>query len=103
MELLEVRANMDHHHRQLDLWVELEAHLNDAQLTEAKACHTATAIALHQTHVDSIFALNCEVTEEEGQKCQAFMRKLSATLHACPSKDCWALMYPLQLLAGVGP
>ena len=58
---------MDHHCRELDLGVELAAHLNDAQLTKAKACHTDTAIALYQNHMDSISALNCKVTEEGGE------------------------------------
>ena len=86
--------------RELDLRAELAAHLNDTQLTKAKAHHAATATTLQWAHLDSISALNHEVTEEEGQKCQAFMGKFSATLQACPSEDHWALMYPLQLLAG---
>ena len=31
---------------------------------------------------------------EEGWKCQAFTKKFSATLWACPMEDHWALMYP---------
>ena len=101
-KLLEVRTCMDHCHTELGLGAELAAHLNDAQLAKAKACYTATAIALHWTHLDSISALICKVTEE-GQICQAFMGKLSATLQACPSEDHWALMYPLQFLVGGVP
>ena len=66
-----------------------------------KPSHAAAAIALHQTHLDSVSALNYKAMEE-GQKHQTFVRKLSATLQTCPSKDCWALLYPLQLLAGWG-
>ena len=40
---------------------------------------------------------------EEGQKCQAFAKKFSVALQACPLEDCWALMYPLQLLTGSIP
>ena len=45
-ELLEVRASMDCHHRELDLQVELAVHHNDAQLPEAQTHHTATAATL---------------------------------------------------------
>ena len=102
-ELLEVRATMDYHRWELDLGAELAAHFNDAQLAKAKAHHAATASTLQQAHLESISALNCEVTEEEGQKCQAFMRKFSTTLQACSSEDHWVLMYPVQLLAGGVP
>ena len=37
---------------------------------------------------------------EEEQKHQASMEEFSAVLESCPSEDHWALMYPLQLLAG---
>ena len=57
---------MDYCCRELDLGAEVAASFNDAQLTKAKACHAAAAIAPHQTHLDSISALNHEVTEEEG-------------------------------------
>ena len=45
-ELLEVRASMDCHQRELDLWAEFAAHHNDAQLAKAKTCHTVTVAAL---------------------------------------------------------
>ena len=65
-ELLEVRASMDCHHWNLDLGVELVAHHNDTQFTEAKTCHTAAAAALQWAHLDSISALNHEAIAEEG-------------------------------------
>ena len=79
-ELLGFRASMDCDHRELDLGVELAACHNDAQLTEAKSHCTAAAAALQQAHLDSISALNHEVMAEEGQKCQAFMKKFSPAL-----------------------
>ena len=100
LELLEVRASMDCHCRELDLGVELAAHHNDAQLTKAKTCHPATASALQWAHLESISALNHKVMAEEGQKCQAFAKKFSVALSACPPENCWALIYPLQLLTG---
>ena len=66
-ELLKVRVSMDHCSGELDLGVEMAVYLNDAQLTEAKACHAATAVVLHKTHLDSISALNHEVADKEGQ------------------------------------
>ena len=66
-ELLKVRASMDCCHRELVLGAELAVHLNDVQLTEAKACHTATTTTLQQAHLDSVTALNHEVMAEEGQ------------------------------------
>ena len=65
-ELLEVRGSMHYCCRELDLGAELAACHNDAQLTKAKTCHTATAIALQWAHLDSISALNCKVNAEEG-------------------------------------
>ena len=35
---------------------------------------------------------------EEKQKHQAFVEEFSTVLEACPMEDCWALIYPLQLL-----
>ena len=40
---------------------------------------------------------------EEGQKCQAFAKEFLAALQACASEECWALMYPQQLLTGSIP
>ena len=89
---------MDCHHRELGLGAELAVCHNDAQLAKAKTCHAATALQL--AHLDNISALNHEAMAEEGQKCQAFIKKFSASLQACPPEDHWALMYPLQLLIG---
>ena len=96
-ELLEVRASMDYCHWELDLGAELVVCHNDTQLTEAKRCHTAIATALQWAHLDNISALNTEMMAEEGQKCQAFTKKFSAALQACPSEDCWALIPPTTL------
>ena len=65
-ELLEFRASMDCHCRELDLGAELAVHHSDAHLTEAKTCHAAAAAALQWAHLDSISALNHEVMAEEG-------------------------------------
>ena len=100
-ELLDVRASMDCHHRELDLGAVMVVCHNDAQLAKAKTCHAATA--LQWAHLDNISALNCEVMAEEGQKWEAFAKKFSVTLRACPTEDCWALMYPLQLLTSCIP
>ena len=45
-ELLKFRASMDCCCTKLDLGLDLAAHPNDAQLTEAKVCNTATAATL---------------------------------------------------------
>ena len=79
-ELLEFRASMDCHCKELDLGAEMAVCHSNAQLTEAKVCHAATAAALQQAHLDGISALNHEAMAEEGQKCQAFMKKFSAAL-----------------------
>ena len=67
-ELLEVRASLDCHYRELDLGVELTIFHNDAQLAKAQTCYTAaaTATALQQAHLDSISAMNYKVMAEEG-------------------------------------
>ena len=78
----------------------------EAQLTEAKMQHTKakvqdtdTAAALQWAHLNSIAALDWETMAEEEQMHQAFVEEFSTALEACPSEYCWALMYPLQLLA----
>ena len=112
-ELLMVRASMDYCCRELGLKVELATCQNDAWLTEAeawlaeakaqhakaKAWHTDTANVLQQAHLNSIATVDWEMMAEEEQKHHAFTEELSAALEACPSEDCWALIYPLQLLA----
>ena len=65
-ELLEVRASMDCHHRELDLGVELAACHNDTQLVKAKTCHATIAAALQWAHLDSVSALNHEAMAEQG-------------------------------------
>ena len=65
-ELLEVRASMDCHHRELDLGTELAACHNDAQLTKAKTHHSAAAAALQRAHMDSISPLDHKAIMEEG-------------------------------------
>ena len=99
-ELLELKASMDCHCRELDSEADLAACHNDAQQAKANTCHAVAAIALQQAHLDSVSAMNCKVMTGEGQKHQAFTEKFSAALHACPSEDHWTLMYPLQLLTG---
>ena len=71
-ELLEVRASMDCHCRELDLGVELAVYHNDAQLAKAKTCHIAAA--LQWTHLDSVSALNHEPMAEEGQNTKLSQR-----------------------------
>ena len=65
-ELLQVRASIDYHHRQLDLRAELAAHHNDTQPAKAKACHVATTTTLQWAHLDSITTLNCKAMAEKG-------------------------------------
>ena len=65
-ELLEVRASMDYHFRELELGAELAAHHSDAQLTKAKTCHAAAATGLQWDHLDSVSALNHEAMAAKG-------------------------------------
>ena len=97
----------------MGLKTELATCQNDAQLTKAEAClaeakvqhakakvqHADTATALQLAHLNSIGALDQEMMAEEEWKHQAFTEEFSTALEACPSEDCWALLYPLQLLA----
>ena len=64
-----------------------------------KPRHSHTATALQHTHLNSVAALDWETMTEEEWKHQAFTEEFSATLEACPSEDCWVLMYAIQLLA----
>ena len=113
-ELFMVRASADYCHREPGLKAELATCQNDAWLAEAeawlaeadawhveaKAQHADTATTLQQAHLNSIATLDWEMMTEEEQKHQAFAEEFSAALEACLLEDHWALMYPIQLMAG---
>ena len=112
-ELLTVRVSADCHCRELGLKAELTTCQNDVRLTKAetwlaeakvwhakaKVQHVDTAAALQQAHLNSNGALDWEIMAEEEWKHQACAEEISAALEAWPLENCWALIYPLQLLA----
>ena len=105
--LLATRANMDSHHKELDLNTELTMHLNKAQvikaIKEAEVHHTTAACILQQTHRENMLRLECKVKVEEGQDHQTFMEAFGMALWACLPENQGALMYPLHLLSGDMP
>ena len=85
-QLLAVRASRGLCHKELDLNVELVAHLNEAQATEAirqaKVHCTITAYTLQQVHKDSIIAMECQAMAEERQAHQALMEAFGVAIPA---------------------
>ena len=105
-QLLTNRATGDLCHNQLDLNMELEAHLNKAQAAEAikqatkviiqaKVCCTVTACTLQQAHRDSVLALEHQMEVVERWDCQAFVEAFGVAIQTCPPKNWGTLLYLL--------
>ena len=95
---------MDFWHKELALKAELLTCLNEAQFTkaikEAEVHHATTAIALQQTHMDSVLVLECVAKATEVQECQAFLKAFGVAMQACPPETHGTFLYPLQPLTG---
>ena len=113
-QLLANRATGDLCHKELDLNLELVAHLNAAQAAEAiiqaikaikqaKACYITTACALQQAHRGSVLELEHQTNVEERRDHQAFMEAFGAAIQGCSPKNWGTFLYPLQLLTSDVP
>ena len=105
--LLTNRATGDLCCKELDLNMELAAHLNEAQATEAikqaEVCHTTTACALQWAHRESVLVLEHQTKVEERWDCQVFVEAFRVAIWACPTETYGTLLYPIQLLTGDVP
>ena len=103
-QLLTVRSSRNLHCKELDLNMELAAHLNEVQTTEAirqANVHGATAAyAPQQAHKESALVLEHQAMEEERWTSQAFMEAFGVAMGSCLPENWGAHLYPLQVLTG---
>ena len=66
-------------------------------IREVEAACMACTFDLQQAHRGTIWTLESETIDEDGQAWQSFLWACGAALQACPAE---ALEYPIQLLTG---